>query len=191
MQYYLCREDMDMFDKDTSPIFKDSWPARVLGAILRIYVGWNFLQPAIEKISGPAAVNWVGAKAGTAISGFLHGALQKTGGLHPDVQWLYADFIKSVALPNAKLLSYLVSWGELAVGVGLIAGCFTTAALLAGAFLNFNYLFAGTVSINPLLVLLEVILLWLGPAAYFLGVDRLIGRRREKKPGPRGKISLV
>lgn len=165
--------------------WKHSNWAKAIWTILRIYLGWSWLTSGYGKVFGENSAVWVGSKAGVAVSGFLHGALAKTGGPHPDVQWWYAWFINHMALPNAKVFSYLVAWGELLVGLGLIFGALTTIALIAGILMNLNYLFAGTVSTNPIFLIEEVILLWAGSAAYAWGVDRFLwpwwrGRRSRR-----------
>jgi thiosulfate dehydrogenase [quinone] large subunit len=111
------------------------------------------------------------------VSGFLSGALTKTTGAHPDVSTWYASFIQHVALPHATLFSYLVTYGEIFVGLGLIVGLFTGVAAFFGMAMNFNYLFAGTVSINPLLVLLQLPLVLGWRVAGHLGLDRYFFRK--------------
>lgn len=111
------------------------------------------------KVTNPAGV-WVGEKAGVAVTGFLKGALAKTGGEHPDVQGSYAWFSQHVALPHAAAFSYLVAFGELCVGIALILGLFTGLAAFFGgflnaSFLNASFLLAGAVSLNPLLFILS------------------------------------
>jgi thiosulfate dehydrogenase [quinone] large subunit len=123
----------------------------------------------IEKIASPM---WVGPQAGTALHGFLEGALAKTAGPNPAVSWWYAWFINGVALPHAALFSNLVAFGELAAGLGLLLGAFTGIAAFFGAFMNINYLFAGTVSVNPLLLLIELFLVLAWRNAGWIGADR-------------------
>src|SRR3989344_5455608 len=123
-----------------------------LWTVVRVYVGWQWLHAGWGKVTNPA---WVGSDAGSAVTGFLNGALAKTSGAHPDVSGWYAGFIQSVALPNASLISYLVTYGEILVGVALILGIFTGIAAFFGTFMNLNFLFAGTVSTNPFLLLLQ------------------------------------
>jgi thiosulfate dehydrogenase [quinone] large subunit len=147
----------------------------ILWLILRMYVGYIWLSAGWDKLHSPA---WVGSGAGTAVTGFLKGALAKTTGEHPDVSLWYAWFIEHVALPHAVQFSYVVSFGELFVGLGLIAGLLTGLAGFFGVVMNFSYLFAGTVSINPLLLLLQLPLIFAWRTAGHLGLDRFLFRRK-------------
>jgi thiosulfate dehydrogenase [quinone] large subunit len=115
-----------------------------------------------------------GPKAGTAIQGFLNGSIQQASGPHPAVAGWYAYFIQHVALSHVVLFSYLITYGELAVGIGLMLGVFTGIAAFFGIVMNFNYLFAGTVSINPLLILAEIFLVLAWRNAGWIGVDRFL-----------------
>jgi thiosulfate dehydrogenase [quinone] large subunit len=137
--------------------------------VLRLYVGYEWLMAGWETLKSPV---WVGAKAGTAIQGFLGGALQKMAGPHPDVSGWYGYFVSNIAMHHAVLLSYLVAYGESAVGLGLILGAFTGIAAFFGAFMNLNYLFAGTVSVNPFLLFIQLFLILAWRNAGWLGLDR-------------------
>ncbi len=146
--------------------------------IIRVYVGWTWLEAGYAKITSSA---WVGSNAGTALTGFLKASLAKTSGEHPDVQAWYVWLIQHIALPNAAVFSYLVSLGELFVGIGLILGIFSLLATKFGLFMNFNYLLAGAVSINPQLILLELILLWGGKRTEKYGLDYFRHKHLNKK----------
>jgi thiosulfate dehydrogenase [quinone] large subunit len=137
--------------------------------ILRVWVGWQWLQSGWGKLHNSA---WFGTKAGAALSGFLNNALTKTAGEHPDVQSWYAWFLQHIVLPNATFWSNLVAVGEFLVGVALILGIFTGVAALFGSFMNLNYLLAGTVSINPVLFVPTIILILAWKTAGWWGVDR-------------------
>src|ERR671932_1347797 len=128
-------------------LFANTYPAP-LWLIIRLYVGYEWLMAGYEKFTDPAGV-WVGAKAGTAIMGFAKGALAKTGGEHPNVAGWYAAFLQNVVMPNAALWGYLITAGEILVGLGLIVGLFTGIAAFFGGFMNANYLLAGTVLAKP------------------------------------------
>lgn len=151
-------------------IFSDSRFAW-LWLVARLYVGYEWLMAGWGKFNSPA---WLGDKAGAAIQGFFMGALNKTVGPHPDVSAWYAYFLNNVALPHAVLFSYLITFGELAVGTGLILGAFTGIAAFFGAFMNLNFLFAGTVSVNPLLFLLQLFLILAWRNGGWWGLDRFL-----------------
>lgn len=144
-----------------------------LWAIIRIYVGYAWLVAGWGKVTNPAGV-WVGDKAGTAVTGYLTGALAKTTGDHPDVSGWYGWFIQNVALPNATLFSYLVAYGEVLVGIALILGLLTGLAAFFGGFMNVSYLLAGTLSTNPLLFILATWLVLGWRVAGYWGLDRWV-----------------
>lgn len=152
--------------------FRQSLTGIFIWTILRVWIGWQWLTSGWGKVFGEGREVWVGNKAGIAITGFLKGALGKTAGEHPDVQAWYGWFINNIALPNAKILSYLVAFGELLVGIALLLGLLTVPALLGGFFLSLNFLLAGAVSMNPIFLTIEAILLLVGPASYSIGLDR-------------------
>jgi thiosulfate dehydrogenase (quinone) large subunit len=129
--------------------------------VLRVWLGIQWIEAGFHKITD-----------GFDASGFIQGAIAKAGGDHPAVQGWYANFLEGFAVPNVELFNVLIPWGEVLVGLGLILGAATIPALLAGAFMNLNFLMAGTVSTNPVLYTAAIILLFTGAASYFYGVDR-------------------
>ncbi|RFU69412.1 DoxX family protein [Bacillus sp. V59.32b] len=137
------------------PIISGFW------AILRIWLGIQWLEAGWHKVMD-------GFDAG----GFMQGAIAQAGGEHPAVAGWYAAFLENIALPNAGVFSFLVAWGEVLIGIGLILGAATIPALLAGAFMNLNFMLAGTTSTNPVLYTVAIILLFAGASAYQYGVDR-------------------
>lgn len=139
--------------------------------IVRLYVGYEWLMAGWAKFNNPA---WVGPEAGTAVKGFLMGALAKTTGEHPNVSAWYGWFIENMALHHTTFISHLITFGEIAVGVGLIVGLFTGIAAFFGTFMNLNFMFAGTVSTNPLLALLSLLLILAWRVAGWYGLDRYV-----------------
>jgi thiosulfate dehydrogenase [quinone] large subunit len=139
-----------------------------LWLIIRVYVGWQWLSAAIDKIQGPG---WVGNGAGTSLKGFVTGSIGQASGSHANVQGWYATILKDVVLPHVAIWSYVVTFGELACGLGLILGLFTGIAAFSGAFMNMNYMMAGAVSINPVLLFLELFLILAWRVAGYIGLD--------------------
>lgn len=145
--------------------------ASYLWLVVRIWVGLQWIEAGYGKVTNPA---WVGDKAGVAIQGFVKGALEKASGDHPAVQGWYADFLQSVVLPNATVFSYMVAFGEVAVGLGLILGMLTGIAAFFGVLMNTNFLLAGTVSTNPILALPGILLVLAWRNAGWFGLDRWV-----------------
>ncbi|MHB1842481.1 MAG: DoxX family protein [Sulfobacillus sp.] len=139
--------------------------------LVRLYVGWQWVFAGWEKLLSPA---WVGVKAGTGLTGFLQGSLSQMTGAHPNVQGWYGAFLQGVVVPHAAVFSYIVTGGELAVGLALILGVLTGVAAFFGCFMNMNYLLAGAVSINPVLFLLSLFLVLSWRIAGWYGADHWI-----------------
>ncbi|MCM3703039.1 DoxX family protein [Paenibacillus macerans] len=131
--------------------------------LIRLYVGYQWLTSGWGKVTG-----------GFDAAGFLNGAIEKSTGEHPAVQGWWAAFLEHFALPNVGLFNVLIPYGEMLVGIGLILGTFTWAAAFFGMVMNFAFLFSGTVSTNPLLLLLEIFIVVAGANAGRIGLDRYI-----------------
>ena len=136
--------------------------------VLRLWLGWNWLVSGLGKVQSSA---WVGADAGTAITGFLGGALSRAGGEAPSVTGWYAWLIEHVFLPNAVVMSYMVSFGELLIGIALILGILTGFSAFMGGFMNASFLLAGTLSSNPVMFIVATWLVLAWRVAGFWGLD--------------------
>jgi len=145
---------------------------------LRIAIGWHFLYEGFAKIYTP---DWTSA-------GYLEVS-----------RWIFAGFFKWIAA-NPTLLhvvDFLNIWGLILIGLGLILGCFTRMASIAGmVLLLFYYLanppFVGLdfgvptegsyLVVNKNLVeFLALGVLILFPTGPFMGVDRLFMGLKQKK----------
>ncbi len=155
--------------------------------LVRLYVGYQWLTAGLLKLTGydftigasfgQAVKNgaWVfTTHDGAALQSFILGALPKAAGPHPAVQDWYAAFLQNVVLPNAGFFAYLVTFGEVLVGLGLIFGVLTGVAAFFGVFMNLNYLLAGAVSINPIIGALAVFLILAWRVAGYYGVDSFL-----------------
>lgn len=162
---------LDLPHSKLSRIFFLDYRLSWLWLAVRIYVGWTWLMAGWEKMHNAA---WTGDKAGLALQGFISNALTKTTGTHPDVQWWYAAFLRNFVQNHTTIFSYLVAYGELLVGIALILGIVTGIAAFFGAFMNTNYLLAGAVSINPILLILEICLMLAWRISGHLGMDKFI-----------------
>lgn len=135
--------------------------------ILRLYLGYSWLVAGINKVSSDV---WTGENAGAAIQGFMGGALEKVE--EGDVAGWYAWFLENIVIPNAVPFSYIVAWGEVLVGLGLIIGLLTGIAAFFGALMNMSFLLAGTVSSNPIMFMIAIVLIMAWKVAGWYGLDR-------------------
>ncbi len=140
----------------------------LLWLVIRLYLGYAWLDAGWHKVTSD---KWVGSDAGAGLTGFIKGAIGKAAD-GKDVTGWYASFLEDMVLPHAKVFSYVVAFGEVLVGLGLILGLLTGIAAFFGAFMNACFLFAGTLSTNPLLFILAtwIVLGW--KVAGWYGLDR-------------------
>lgn len=134
--------------------------------VIRIWLGYIWAMDGFHKLTG-----------GFSAHGFIQGALKNpvqtpNGAAFP---WFTA-FLKVTTNNghNTGIFSFLVAWGELLVGLGLIFGTLTTLALLGGLLMNVSFLFAGAISSNPIYIIIEFILLTAGFNAGKVGLDNWI-----------------
>lgn len=137
----------------------------IVWMMLRAWLGLQWTEAGYYKIC-----------SGFEVSGFLQGAIANASGDHPTVQGWYAQFLEGFVLPNSELFNILIPWGELFVGLGLILGLATIPALIAGAFMNMNFMMAGIGLAGPdsKLFTIALILLLIGKGRYYFGLDRFV-----------------
>src|SRR3954463_12563615 len=121
--------------------------------VFRLLLGYTFITAGYHKLTG-----------GFDASGFLKGAIANpVKGPEGNVLYgWYVDFLQHMALPNAHIFNTIIPLGEFLVGLGLILGCLNTAAAFFALVMNFAYMFAGTISSNPMDILLGVFIIAAG-----------------------------
>jgi len=65
----------------------------------------------------------------------------------------------------------LVAYGEMLIGIALIVGAFKGVAAFFGAFMNWNFMMAGSASTNPWLFVLALGILAAWKIAGYIGFD--------------------
>lgn len=148
---------------------------------VRLVLAVEWVRGGWEKVGDPG---WTASPVGAAVTGFLNGAIEKsTAGPHPEVPHWYHRLIQEMFLPNADVFGYLVAYGELLVGIALAIGLLTRFAALGGVTLNLAFLWAGTTSTNPPMLLLGLGLIFFGHRPGRLGMDGwLLPWLRERVP---------
>jgi thiosulfate dehydrogenase [quinone] large subunit len=153
--------------------------------IVRLYVGYQWLVAGVEKLfgyniqigtgfgTGDISKSWIFTDhLGAALTAFAHSGIAQASGPYPAVQGWYAWFLQNVVIQGAGFWSYVITFGELAVGIGLIIGLLTGIAAFFGVFMNMNFMLAGAVSINPVIGGLAILLVLAWRVAGYYGVDR-------------------
>ncbi len=141
-----------------------------LWLLLRVWLGYKWIEAALHKVADPA---WV--QTGAAVRGFWERAIQvPPPPARPPVafDW-YRDFLSWLLSIGAEgFFGKLIAYGELVVGVLLIVGAFVGISAFAGAFMNWNFMMAGTASTNPMMFLVSFLLILAWKVAGYYGLDR-------------------
>jgi thiosulfate dehydrogenase [quinone] large subunit len=136
---------------------------------IRLFLGFAWLEAGWHKATTPG---WL--DGGTALRGFWEAAVAVPDQGRPAITYdWYRDFLNLLLQNNAESwFAWVVTFGEIAVGIGLIFGILTGFAAFFGAFMNMSFLLAGSASSNPVMFTLAigVILAW--RVAGYYGVDR-------------------
>lgn len=139
------------------------------GAIIlpvRVFIGLQWLEAGWHKVTSSG---WL--DGGASLAKYWQGAAAKPA---LPLDW-YRDFLQVLLSIHAQSwFSYLVVFGEIAIGLGLIFGCLTGIAALFGIVMNLNFMLAGSLSSNPILLVLALLLITVGwRVAGLYGVDGL------------------
>jgi thiosulfate dehydrogenase [quinone] large subunit len=136
---------------------------------IRLFIGFAWLEAGWHKATTPG---WL--DGGTALRGFWEAAVAVPDQGRPAITYdWYRDFLNLLLQNNAESwFAWVVTFGEIAVGLGLIFGILTGFAAFFGAFMNMSFLLAGSASSNPVMFTLAVGVILAWRVAGYYGVDR-------------------
>ena len=164
-------------------LFASSGPVVWLWLINRLYMAYVYIPAGWEKITSG---KWLFGD-GAPIMNLVNGAIASDG----TPAW-YVWFLQNVVTPLAGLFATMVALGELAIGLGLLVGLLTGVAGFFASFVNGNFVLAGALGSNPLLVIFGILIALAWKNAGWIGLDRYFipwAHRRfwtapaEKNPG--------
>ncbi len=156
-------------------LFSDTRMAAVW-LVVRLYVGFSWLDAGWHKVID------TGAKTNYIIDGqgilafWQRIAAIPAAPAKPAITYdWYRGFIQFLIDSHAEVvMGKVIAFGETAVGIGLILGAFVGIAAVGGAFMNLNFMLAGSASTNPVLLLLGFLLVLAWKTAGFIGLDRYL-----------------
>ena len=142
-----------------------------LWAIIRIFLGYEWVTASLHKIEDP---KWV--STGEALKGFWVNAVKIPESGKPAITYdWYRSFLQFMLDQQAYTwFAKLVAYGEFLIGVALIVGAFVGIAAFFGAFLNWNFIMAGAASTNGMPFAIAVLLMLAWKVAGWYGADRYL-----------------
>ena len=135
---------------------------------LRVWLGYQWLTAGLHKLETPG---WI--QTGTALQGFWQKAIAipTTGNPPISFAW-YRTFLQFLLNTGSYTwFAKLISVGEFLVGIALILGLFTGIAAFFGGFMNWNFMMAGSASVNPLYLAIAILLVVAWKVSGYFGLD--------------------
>jgi thiosulfate dehydrogenase (quinone) large subunit len=149
-----------------------------LWLVIRVWLGLQWFSSGWGKAQFWDYNNggWI-ANGGKSLKAFWDRVLTvPPGGANAAItyDWYY-DFLKGLRDGGQySWFAWLIAFGEMAVGLGLIFGCLTGIAAFFGTVLNFSFELAGTASTSPVLFGTAVLVVLAWRTAGWWGLDRYV-----------------
>jgi thiosulfate dehydrogenase [quinone] large subunit len=140
--------------------------------IVRVLVGWSWMSAGLTKLGEP---EWM--VTGEALKGFWTRAVAVPDPPAKPIityDW-YRTFLQGMLDSGSYVwFAKLVAIGETVIGLCLILGLFVGIAAFVGAFMNWNYIMAGSASSNGFMALGAILLILAWKTAGWYGLDRFV-----------------
>jgi thiosulfate dehydrogenase [quinone] large subunit len=154
-------------------LFQSTGVAAWAWLLVRVWLGYQWLTSGWGKFTNP---DWMDGSGKAILAFWQRVAAIPQPPARPAITYdWYRDFIQFLIDSNsAGWFSYVLVFGELAVGLGLILGAFVGLAAAGGLTMNTAFLLAGTTSTNPILGAAALLLVLAWKNAGYLGLDRYL-----------------
>ncbi len=139
---------------------------------IRLFLGFSWLTSGIGKATGEG---WL--DGGSALAAYWERAVSiPEAPARPPISYdWYRDFLNILLGGNHETwFGWAITFGEIAVGIGLILGALTGIAAFFGALMNMSFLLAGSASTNPVLFTAAIGLMLAWRVAGWYGLDRYL-----------------
>ena len=144
---------------------------------IRLFLGFEWISSGLGKLypaGKPVGAGWL--DGGASLLAYWTNAVKIPETGRPPISFEWYRGILQVMIDNHwnTWFSYLIVFGELAIGVGLVLGALVGVAAFFGATLNMSFLLAGSASTNPVLFALAIGLIMAWRVAGWYGLDRYL-----------------
>lgn len=139
---------------------------------LRLFLAWEWIEAGLHKVTDP---KWI--DTGEALLAYWQRAVAVPAPpARPSITYpAYRSAIQFMIDNNWHTwFADLVSWGEVLIGLGFLFGGLVGFAAFFALLMNFAFLFAGSTSTNPTLIMLQPLLMFGWRVAGWWGVDRFL-----------------
>ena len=179
MTYTKVQSSVDDAPKTcTSYLLREVRKPNAVLVPLRVFIALGWLRAAADKFVTPG---WFD---GSSLAAFLTQQVEAGVVAFP----FYDSLIANAFLPHADLLGYVVAIGQLLVGLALLTGTFTRAALLGAIFMNVNFLLAGVPDPSAFYLVIQLAL-FAANAGAVLGVDAWLSSRSSQHQLPASRTT--
>ena len=139
---------------------------------IRLFLGMSWFEAGFHKLT--ADTGWL--DGGASLLGYWQRAVSIPDSGSPPIAYdWYRDFINFLINGHHEgWFAYIIVFGELAVGIGLIFGILTGIAAFGGALMNMSFLLSGSGSSNPILFTAAIGIIMAWRVAGYYGVDRYL-----------------
>jgi thiosulfate dehydrogenase [quinone] large subunit len=139
---------------------------------IRLFLGFSWIEASWHKITG---TGWL--DGGSALAGYWQAAVKiPEAPARPPItfEW-YRDFLNMLLSGHHETwFAWLITFGELAIGIALIVGALVGIAAFFGATMNMSFLLAGSASTNPIMFAMAIGLILGWKVAGYYGLDRYL-----------------
>lgn len=142
--------------------------ASIIWLIARLWLGWEWIEAGLHKLESP---DWM--VTGNALKGFWTNAVKIPEQGRPPIAYdWYRNFLQSMLDAQAYTwFAKIVAVSEVLFGIALIAGLFIGATAFFAGFMNWNFIMAGSASVNGVFFGLSVLLVLAWKIAGYIGLD--------------------
>jgi thiosulfate dehydrogenase (quinone) large subunit len=140
----------------------------ILWLPIRVWLGMQWVEASLHKLSDPA---WM--KTGLALKGFWTGAVKIPAEGRPAITYAWYRELLQMAL-NAQAYTWfakVVAFSEMLIGIALILGVFVGLTAFFAGFMNWNFIMAGSASVNGMFFGMAVMLVLAWKIAGYFGLD--------------------